>query len=531
MHLFILDRGDRLEQLAREIGEENTGIWSASVHAQQASGQKYYERGKLYYTQKNYEQAITDYERAWLLLRADFTYHQLEELGDAYRGARRFEDAYNAYGVCTNITEQTFLKQALWEKIIRCRLEGALFRSQQGEWHEARMNAQKALAEAEALAGTTIDPYHLVKQQVFREFYEANPQSVVALVLLVLAAEQNSDLDDLPLTMIKTEPGPVREIVGTWMGTKRAFGKARLLEAFAAYELGEHGMALGITTWSFHLPNWLGMERSEMMDEIYKASRDLSCRPPFLDHPVCELALGFYYRHTNNILAAIGYFDKAFGKFADHLQPYVEDTLKLAPQAIEQHLAKEEYEKAAELARRLNDPVRAGEWYKMAAERAEQKGDNDAAAKHFQSAAECFDKTGNQETAAACWQNVRRLRREAELQVEWATPDVLVVTEWDALDVTVANTGFGPAWNLKATVEGPMTVHDTGEMGEIAAGERKTVEIVVRPDNAGRRVPIGVQISYEDGAGAHVMPPITKLLNVKRLAELQQDQSEGKAVG
>ena len=135
----------------------------------------------------------------------------------------------------------------------------------------------------------------------------------------------------------------------------------------------------------------------------------------------------------------------------------------------------------------------------------------------YENAAKCFDKAGVQDRASVCRQTAHRLGHQPELTATIADPEGLVLGEWDGLIVVLANAGFGSARSVRATVEGPFSAHNANQSTEIAAGETTSIEIAVRPNEAGRRVPITVHVSYEDDEGAHQLPPVTKLVQVARV--------------
>ena len=121
------------------------------------------------------------------------------------------------------------------------------------------------------------------------------------------------------------------------------------------------------------------MDESDAEQEVNSAPR-----PPWWllesTHPLAELAKGYAECRTGDIMGAIQTFEGIAGNFPDH--PYialgVEEALKRIPQAIERHLAQEEWRPAAILAARLRNFGLAGEYHVRAAEVGEQNGDSGA---------------------------------------------------------------------------------------------------------------------------------------------------------
>jgi hypothetical protein len=93
---------------------------------------------------------------------------------------------------------------------------------------------------------------------------------------------------------------------------------------------------------------------------------------------------------------------------------------------------------------------------------------------------------------------------------------MLLLGEWDIMSVTIANAGWGSARNIQVAVEGPVTTEIVDPISELAVGSSKTVEVALRPDNAGRAVPVSVKVSYQDSVGNQTGPPVSKRLQVLR---------------
>lgn len=411
--------------------------------------------------------------------------------GDLYRKHRRFAEAVEDYDAARALFPETEkdLKTEAAVKAALATLEG-------GEWISGTLDLaytyeKNPEAVCIALAGEKSEVGELLYQ-----LYDG-----------VLGLRVFSEL----LATIKKAPETARALFSAGPVLEEALNQ--LLLAVADYECGDQDRAL---SWVALLveAELTHAEQDRWGIESYLTSLAFEDK-----HPVGLYGMGYYWYMKDAILAAVEVYEKMHEAYPD-LHPWtqrgIRQALQRAPEAIKKHIQDGEFAKAASLAKRLGDHVRAAKWYEQFAKELEEKGENESAPDNYQAAAECYENAGEHERAAMCWRHVHRLRQEPDLQVVVNTPETLVLREWESLSISITNAGFGPAHDLRIQVQGPVTAHDPVQIQGIAADAQTTVEIAVRPNEAGRRVPITVQITYHDKAGSHELAPITKLVTVTR---------------
>lgn len=264
-------------------------------------------------------------------------------------------------------------------------------------------------------------------------------------------------------------------------------------------------------------PSEIGPLRLPLLNSLYARK-----------HPVGIVGLGCYYAQWGDIIGSVSVFaelGKQYPGFVEFANGRIAEILERNPNVIQQHMERKDFQNAAALAGYAADYTKAGECYELAAQELENNKERitdsvESIAYNYETAAECWEKAGNPERAATCWQNVRRLRQEPELEVVIDAPERFVLGEWDAFNIAITNKGFGSAQTINVKIEGPVTQQVIGEIKQISAGEKGNVEIAVRPNEVGRRVPITILINYQDETGIHDLSPLFKVILVTRPQEL-----------
>jgi tetratricopeptide (TPR) repeat protein len=391
---------------------------------------------------------------------------------------------------------------------------------------------------------------------VFSALQKDNPRSVVANILDALyglGAGYGLKVD--LLNSIKGDLQTANDVLVGWelsLSGEDSFAAdtVDILLAVVSYESkgqwGGHTFGTMIRCGdelAFSFPSdWVSVEQKPN-EQVGRRRHRLLSRLHAARHAVGTFGLGYYYAQVGELLSAIRMFEGLREQHPDApglAEGQIERVLRHVPMAIERHIERGELHDAAVLSIHAGDFMRAAECYaQMAAglERADVgiaeaakltilqglytqtasfQPSAEAAATSYQSAAECWEQAGNQERATECWHAARRLRQAPHLQAAIEAPEQMVLGEWDAFRITLSNTGFGAASEIRVSIEGPVTPHTVGAIAELAPGDSHSVEIALRPNEAGRRVPIITRVAYTDSRGAHELAPIARLMTVSQ---------------
>lgn len=447
--------------------------------------------GRAFFWNKKTRAAIKDIEKAFS--NGDRSAATYRFYADAYFESGDYKIAYRNYQVAKAGYEQ----EPFYRDIVRERasLSLALLGVQ-----ELRAGNPTGLHDLERAFSESPDN-GMLSHQLNGMLLEDSVGQIVKTLF-----EDHVYFSDQTMSAIKRDPKLVARILAMWIPGDRHYEEARLLKAFATYEVGEHAKAKDMVIAL--------VSEQEEGNLLFKIGIPI--------HPLFFFGVGYSHFKSGHILTALGWYDDLLEKFPDNPLAYdgISEALADAPQTIQKLIEKQEFTDAATLAERSSNFVLAAELYEKVARDFQEKDESESAFENYQHAADCFEKAGKTDQAIIALQNVHRLRKQPELSVSIDPPEKLVLNEWDALKVTVTNVGHGSAHRLLVKAEGPVTVHSDGTIPEIAINETKTVEIVFRPNEAGRRVPITVQITYEDSMGAQTLPPTTKFVTVARAEQL-----------
>jgi tetratricopeptide (TPR) repeat protein len=321
---------------------------------------------------------------------------------------------------------------------------------------------------------------------------------------------------------LKTELDFIRFVLANWDPADRMYRRSRLLDAAIRYETGDYegaGDSVFALCYSTQGPeNPMRAVPTGFAQEAWEGIFALQLGPCLGDDPLCNLTSGLLRLGEGNIQRALEELHRALNAHPGWraAQQGIEIALMAVPQAIGALIQEGDLVAAAALAGELTDNRESGEWMAKIATQLEVAGDSQAAIAQLEAAVRRFNQAGTDDRATACKADLCRLRRQPVLDVTWEPPEGLTLGEWDLIPVTIANVGYGLARNLTVTVDGPVTSEGAVTVFELAPGESQRVEIAIRPDNAGRAVPITAKVSYEDSVGTQVLPPITKRFRVAR---------------
>lgn len=496
----------------------------------------YHARGDIFMKDGNHDKAIADYKRAAELEGADFW--DFHTLGDAYFKNHDYNEAEELY-----LQAQSNLEKEKDEKekqtldgisqfaLANCYSHRGLYKCKNGDWTSAFMDFERAYSKEE---------------DIFWSLLSQNPENVMTHILYALinikkvlvsndkilggdgAGPEVSgfflrgwiNLDTLVKT-IAADPHNALTFLKAWHSQNHNYRAGILLEAIAIYEDGNKEESRQSVAYLIHS----GSNNLEQSEQILVFLYALST-----DHPIGIWGMGYYYVKHGALLKGLKIYDDMLTVYPNHpwAQLGIEEALKLAPDAIERHIEKGESQESDVLLKRLGNFGSLAEWYDSTARDAEDKGAIQSAIEYYRGAVRNYERDGNKKRAAECHQNMRRLLRQSELQATLDSPPKMFLGEWDSLSIEIANYGFGPARNIAITIEGPVTIHDVEGIHEIPAGEKGKIMIVLRPNEAGRSVPLSFHITYEDSKGKQEMPRFSKLFKVARPEKRETNKTKKK---
>ena len=185
-----------------------------------------------------------------------------------------------------------------------------------------------------------------------------------------------------------------------------------------------------------------------------------------------------------------------------------------------------DFMKAAHLAERVGRRDEAGRLFEAAARSLEAtQSDNtaiDDAGEAYLRAAENFYAVGDAKRGDFGRSLAAKHRLEPRMLLSAEAPGGLRIKEWDAVNVTVANQGYGPAQKVGVRTVGPLEQSGDNTIKSINPSESESLSLDVRPQDAGTRVPVEFEVSFEDHKGR-------KFTVMKRATLLVSGENQDKA--
>lgn len=162
----------------------------------------------------------------------------------------------------------------------------------------------------------------------------------------------------------------------------------------------------------------------------------------------------------------------------------------------------ERFGQAAEAWQRLGETKKAAEAYIAAAkqESAKDNPDKERLAALYEEAGRLYESLFEEKMALACLRMVKKYRHLPDLAVSVKAQGEFIEYQYNVLDLTIDNRGFGVALDINVQFEGEFDVSGDCCLRGLATDRSRELSMSVRPhrDQYGPSVPLKIIVSYRD---------------------------------